>query len=427
MSDTSPWQSPGDPNPTASRPGEGATPPPAYAPPPGYAPPPPGYAPPPPGYAGPPPGYAGPPPGWTPPPKPGLIPLAPLGLGAILGASFRVLRRNPRPVVGFSLIIHAILALISIAVTIFFTQGALNSYFSALSSASESGNVDSASIGSAFSSLAVAWAGGLISAIFTYAGGTILQGIITMEVSRGTVGEKLPLRALWAKAGNRIWALLGWAGLVILVLVVVFAVVVGGLTLLIAFGGTGGAIGGGILALLVSAGGVVIGVWLWTKLSLVPSALIIERLTIRNAMRRSWSLVRGFFWRTFGIQLLVAVMVTIAANIVETPVALIFEIGSIASNPTGISTSTTALGSIVGTTTIATTIVNAIVETITAIITTATAALIYIDLRIRKEGLDLSLMRFVDARAEGRTDIPDPYLTADSLDERSARPADQVA
>lgn len=344
----------------------------------------------------------------------------------MLGGAFRVLRRNPRPVVGFSLIIHAILALVSIAVTVFFTQGALNAYFTTLSSASESGTVNSSTIGSAVGSLAVAWIGGLISAVFTYAGGTILQGIITMEVARGTVGEKLPLRALWARAGNRIWALLAWAGLVILVLLVVFAIIGGALTLLFAFGGTGGAIGGGILSVIVALGGVVIGVWLWTKLSLVPSALIIERLTIRDAMRRSWSLVRGFFWRTFGIQLLVAVMVSIAAQIVETPVALIFEIGQIAGNPTGVSQSAASLGAVAGSTTIVTTIVDAIVQTITAIITTATAALIYIDLRMRKEGLDLSLMRFVDARAEGATDVPDPYLTADSLDQR-ARAADPAA
>jgi hypothetical protein len=39
-------------------------------------------------------------------------------------------------------------------------------------------------------------------------------------------------------------------------------------------------------------------------------------------------------------------------------------------------------------------------------------ALIYIDLRMRKEGLDLQLMRFVDARQAGNADVPDPYLPA---------------
>jgi hypothetical protein len=62
-----------------------------------------------------------------------------------------------------------------------------------------------------------------------------------------------------------------------------------------------------------------------------------------------------------------------------------------------------------------TTVLKAIVATITAIVSTASTALIYLDLRIRKEGLDLQLMRFVDARQAGRTDVADPYLVAPSL------------
>ena len=37
-------------------------------------------------------------------------------------------------------------------------------------------------------------------------------------------------------------------------------------------------------------------------------------------------------------------------------------------------------------------------------------ALLYIDLRMRKEGLDLELVRFVEARQAGDTSVPDPYL-----------------
>jgi hypothetical protein len=341
--------------------------------------------------------------------------LGPLGLGAILGASFRVLRRNPRPVVGVSLVIHAILAVISIAVTALFTIGALNSYFDALNSISSSGEISTSTAISAGSSILLASATTFITAIFTYGGQAILQGIITMEVARGTVGEKLPLRALWARARGRIGVLLGWAGLAILASIVVFAIVAGAVTALIAFGGTTGAIIGGILAVLLGLGGVVVGVWLVIKLSLVPSALVIERLTLRNAVRRSWTLVRGYFWRTFGIEILVAIILGVAASIVETPVTLIVELFTLVSNPTGVSQTTASLGSVFGATEIAGTIVTALTGTVTAVISTAATALIYIDLRIRKEGLDLALMRFVDARAAGAADVPDPYLTAESI------------
>jgi hypothetical protein len=338
-----------------------------------------------------------------------------MGLGAMLGAAFRVLRRNPRPVVGFSLVIHVVLALIAIAVNFLFTVGALDKYLDYIQSAGTTGDLDQAGLASAIGSLVLASATGLISTIFNYAGTTILQGIITMEVSRGTVGEKLPLAALWGRARGRIGALLGWAGLVILVTFLVFGVVTAGLAALIAFGGTAGAIVGGILAFVFVLGGVVIVFWLTIKLSLVPSAIIIERLTIRGAVRRSWSLVAGYFWRTFGIEVLVAIMVAVAASVIEFPVTLIVQIAALTANPTGVAASVATTGTAFSVSFVVTTTVSALVETVTAIISTATTALIYIDLRMRKEGLDLELMKFVDARAAGSTDVPDPYLTADSL------------
>ena len=43
---------------------------------------------------------------------------------------------------------------------------------------------------------------------------------------------------------------------------------------------------------------------------------------------------------------------------------------------------------------------------IAAVVQTATTGLIYIDLRMRKEGLDLELTRFVEARNAGDSSVP---------------------
>jgi hypothetical protein len=43
------------------------------------------------------------------------------------------------------------------------------------------------------------------------------------------------------------------------------------------------------------------------------------------------------------------------------------------------------------------------------VLQSATASLLYIDLRMRKEGLDLELSRFVEARQTG-AEVADPYL-----------------
>ena len=51
-----------------------------------------------------------------------------------------------------------------------------------------------------------------------------------------------------------------------------------------------------------------------------------------------------------------------------------------------------------------------VVQSITSVVQSATTGLIYLDLRIRKEGLDLELVRFVEARQSGDANVVDPLL-----------------
>jgi hypothetical protein len=376
-------------------------PPPTQLPAPVYAPPPAFGA-----FPAPAPGVGVAPPGWTPPPRPGLIPLAPLTLGGILGGSFRVLRRNPRPVVGFSLIIHGVLAIFGVLIT----GNAVNSVSSLLTKVSNGGVPTTGQTGG----LVLAYLGEFAVIAIGLVASQILQGIITVEVARGTVGERLRLRGLWARARGRLLVLVGWAfalvgivlGLTIvigIVLVVVVAVLAAGSN------GSGAALGIGILMLvLVTLGGLLLGLWIGVKLSLVPSILVLERLTLGKAMARSWSLMRGYFWRTLGIELLVWLMLAIASQIIQAPVAVVVLITSGLGHPTGASAAATL--SSLGVGQVATTLVGELVAAITGIIGTASTALIYIDLRMRKEGLDLALLKFVDDRAAGNPEAADPYL-----------------
>jgi hypothetical protein len=347
---------------------------------------------------------------WAPPPKPGLIPLAPMTLGTILGASFRVLRRNPRPIVGVSLVIHGIIAVLTILITSY----ALTSLTRTLTS-QLSGSIPTASdIGGVF----LADLGQIATLALGLIGTTILLGIVTLEVSRGTLGERLPLAALWRRARGRLLVLVGWAFALVGVIVLTIAIIVF-VAILIAGAiaasgsGTGASIALGVLVgFLLLAGATVIALWIGIKLSLVPSVLVTERLTLGKAMRRSWGLTKGYFWRTLGIELLVALILSVAGSVVTGPVGVILLVVTGLSHPTGIDQA--SLDSTARLVTVISTSVGAIVATITAIVSTASTALIYLDLRIRKEGLDLQLMRFVDARQAGRTDVADPYLVAPS-------------
>ena len=343
----------------------------------------------------------GPPPGWTPPPKPGLIPLRPLDLGTILGASFRVLRRNPKPTFGAALLIQgasSVLVLVVLGLVTYLSLSRINF------STSENNNVIQAG------SIAAIVATSLGAVLFTIATSALLQGIIVLEVSRATLGEKLTLRQLWRRAHGRLWALIGWSLLVAAAIAVAVVVLVGAIVLVVA---TLGNLGIAIAVLIGILGGfalLAVGIWIGTKLTLVSSALMIERLTLGAAIARSWRLTAGAFWRTFGIQLLVAVIINVALQVISAPLSLLSPLLMMLLDPNGQNQPSTIAVSI-GITVLAAA-VTLVFGAIGAVVQAATSALIYVDRRIRTEGLDLELARVVEARQAGEPNIPDPYLPA---------------
>jgi hypothetical protein len=244
--------------------------------------------------------------------------------------------------------------------------------------------------------------------LFTIATSALLQGIIVLEVSRATLGEKLTLRQLWRLAHGRLWALIGWSLLVAAAIAVAVVVLVGAIVLVVA---TLGNVGVAIAVLIGILGGfalLAVGIWIGTKLTLVSSALMIERLTLRAAIARSWRLTTGAFWRTFGIQLLVAVIINVALQVISAPLSLLSPLLLMLLDPNQQNQSSTIAVSI-GITVLAAA-VTLVFGAIGAVVQAATSALIYVDRRIRTEGLDLELARVVEARQAGERDVADPYL-----------------
>ena len=68
---------------------------------------------------------------------------------------------------------------------------------------------------------------------------------------------------------------------------------------------------GVVVALFLGLGLLVLGAWLGVKLALVPSVIVLEHAGIRTAIARSWRLTDGSYWRTFGVLLLVGVILNI--------------------------------------------------------------------------------------------------------------------
>ena len=333
--------------------------------------------------------------GWAPPPKPGLIPLRPIGFGTLLAASFQVLRRNPKATFGSSLIIQAVIMVVTVVIVGLVTLWALDRIDSAPLAQKEAVTAGSVLIG-------------VLSAIIPIAlsliASALLQAIIVLEVARATLGEKLRLGTLWRRAATRLWPLTLWTLILTVALLVGVAIIGGIVALLVGVGGVAGVIGavlvgvfGGLLLAAASA-------FLYTKTSAVPSLIVLEKLGVRAAVLRSWSLTRGYFWRTLGVLLLVALIVQVISQIASVPVSVLFGVGTVLFDPTGVFSDQTSILSVV-----VSVIIAIPVAAVAAVVQSAAVALVYLDLRMRKEGLDLELARYVESVAQGGN-APNPYL-----------------
>ncbi len=140
----------------------------------------------------------------------------------------------------------------------------------------------------------------------------------------------------------------------------------------------------GVLVVLGFIALVLPGIWLVTVWSVAVPALMFEHVGGFKALGRSFDLVRGRWWATFA-ELLVAVIMLIVVLFV---VGLIFRgiESGLSVGSTGLWLALNALSTIVG-------------AMIAYPFMASVIAVIYTDLRVRKEGLDLELL----AGALGRT------------------------
>ena len=191
------------------------------------------------------------------------------------------------------------------------------------------------------------------------------------------------------------------------------ALVVGIIVALAAVGGTAGVLGAVLVGIVGGLGLIVLAFWINTKLAMVPSAIVLERLPLGAAVARSWRLTTGFYWKTLGLILLIWLIVYGVTQIIAIPFGLLGAMTGAVFAPTANSSSdptTALLVSQLGVNLISS-VVTSIVGAICSVVQTAAISLLYIDLRMRKEGLDLQLVRYVEARQAGQ-ELPDPYLVA---------------
>lgn len=90
-----------------------------------------------------------------------------------------------------------------------------------------------------------------------------------------------------------------------------------------------------IILIAINVAGLILlvipGIYLWVRLQFVPQILVLEDVGLVQAFRRSWDLVRGSWWRVFGVDVLVfgiATVVNLIAFIVIAAVVAALHLGA---------------------------------------------------------------------------------------------------
>ncbi|MFI5809277.1 glycerophosphoryl diester phosphodiesterase membrane domain-containing protein [Streptomyces sp. NPDC051561] len=321
-------------------------------------------------------GWGGPPPAA----KPGVVPLRPLGVGDILDGAVSTMRAHWRTVLGITVTVAVLIQVANTLIQHYLLPEPLAIDPSANNAEALRQAVDE--MQNSLLSMGPTLAITLVGTLFTTA-------LLTVVVSRSVLGRPVTLADAWQEAKPRLAQLLGLTLLLAVGACVVMTVgVLPGLLL-----GSGG---GAALAALGGLAGFVVMVWLLIRFSLASPALMLERQTIGQALRRSAKLVQGSWWRIFGITLLTMLL----TGLVSLIISMLFSFIAFLVDGEGISNLLKGSAPEFGWGFLIITGIGAVIAmAITYPISAGVTVLLYIDQRIRREALDLDL-----ARAAGLSD-----------------------
>ncbi len=276
--------------------------------------------------------------------RPAPAPMRPLGVAEILDGAVRLVRGNARAVLAVSVPFAVLRA--------------------GLAAVVQYGAIDSRNAAT------VAAIGTLLLALGL---GVVLTGLLAPLFSGALLGVRLDAGASLKRARGSVWAL------VVLAVVVTVAE------------------GAGVALCVVG------GVWLWGVWAVAAPALVLERTGLRGALSRSFQIVQGAFWRTWGIRALGWVLTSVLGLFVGLPFELLAAslTGSDILSPTGGITNPALYVTIVS---IGAVISAAVLGPIAA----AIDVLLYTDLRMRREGMDIVLALPAPPAASG----PAPAVAA---------------
>ncbi|MCT9004937.1 DUF7847 domain-containing protein [Streptomyces rhizosphaerihabitans] len=320
-----------------------------------------------------------------------MIPLAPLGVDHILGGAFATMRRYAKPLFGLTFVGVAVLAALTLGLE----------YLAYLSTKTQLHRMTEAprSIGwtdlrAVLIAFGAAWAMG---AVVSLVASSFIQASSAATLHDAVLGRRAPVGAVWKRAWSRTPSVLGVTLLLGLVVAIPMILLIMLFALMLAATASGDPFMSFGLFLLLLLIVVPLMIWLFVRFSFAPAAAVLEGASPVTAMRRSARLVRGTWWRTFGILLLGGLITFIVSIVVDMP----FRFATPAPQPYDLSTQGPASVTEIyaqmlpdlGRSLVLSTIAGIFVQLFSLVFMPLVSSLLYIDQRIRREGLADVLMR----------------------------------
>lgn len=307
--------------------------------------------------------------------RPGIIALRPLRIGDIYGGVIRMIRGNVAATIGLAFLTCLAFLIPSTALGLWLTRNEV--YDPSPDSPLQAADLVTQ----------VPTVGTLVATI-------LLAGFLAYVVGQAVLGRKVTAGEVWNGARPHLVRLVGATLLIGVALTLgVLLVIVGPFLWLVlgAHEGTGWI--APVLVLLVALlVAIVLSLWLSTRLAFVTTTIVLERAGIGRAIARSWRLTGGRgFWRILGLRLLAQLIITTIAQIVTVPVMVV------------------AVAALLITADLELyylwqTLLAGFTGLITGALTTPFSAgidgLLYVDQRIRREGLDVLLIQVANGRAD---------------------------
>ena len=304
--------------------------------------------------------------------QPGIIPLRPLTVGELFNGAFQAVRVNPQTMFGFAFAIMAVVGLVQA----FFASSSTSSLTRALSSGDTEDLVYS--LGNSM--------GSFVTTGLTMLATAFLSGMLALTVWDAVLGRKSSPADAWHRFSPRFVPvllatfLIGIIEFVLIVLVLLvfmipFFLVVVNAASARSYDSASASIGGAFaIIFLMIVALIVVGCFLTVKFAFTSSAVVLEGLGPVDALKRSWSLSKGSFWRILGRIWLIGIVTGLISTVLGAVVGAILGVGANAADSVGMLVAFSAF-------------LSALLSAVVIPVQSSFYTLMYLDERMRKENL----------------------------------------